>query len=161
MTTSPAKSGSQKVQEFLAEHGADFVVKELASSTRTAIDAANTLGCEVAQIAKSLIFRDRDSGNPVLVVASGANRVDTARIEQATGLRLVKADADFVKQRTGYTIGGVPPLAHNENVITILDPDLKQYDLIWAAAGTPYAVFALHATDLEALTGGQWMPVAE
>ena len=161
MTTSPAKSGSQKVQEFLAEHGADFVVKELASSTRTAIDAANTLGCEVAQIAKSLIFRDRDSGNPVLVVASGANRVDTARIEQATGLRLVKADADFVKQQTGYTIGGVPPLAHNENVITILDPDLKQYDLIWAAAGTPYAVFALHATDLEALTGGQWMPVAE
>ena len=155
------KPSAKRVQEFLTANGFNFSVKELPSSTRTAAEAAKSIGCTVSQIAKSLIFKDTKSGNPVLVVASGSNQVDTAKVERATGLRLAKVNALFVKERVGYVIGGVPPIAHNENIRTILDPDLKQYVSIWAAAGTPNAVFELESNDLESLTNGTWVELAK
>ena len=159
--TESLKSSAGRVQEYLSRYDCDFVVKELPGSTRTAKDAAEGIGCSVSQIAKSLIFRDRISGNPVLVIASGSNRVSTSKIESVLDVRLDKADPDFVKARVGYAIGGVPPVAHLEPLLTILDPDLKNYDVIWAAAGTPNAVFELVPGDLTKLTGGRWVPLAK
>ena len=161
MTDNQLKQSAQRVQDFLATHGSNYLVKELPGSTRTARDAAEAIGCEVAQIAKSLIFRDEDSGTPVLIIASGTNRVSLPRVEEATGIKIGKADAEFVKERVGYAIGGVPPVAHNSDVVTILDPDLKKYQTIWAAAGTPNAVFELKPHELDRLTKGRWVPLAE
>lgn len=155
------KSSANRVQQYLTEKGFNFSVKELPSSTRTASEAAESIGCMIPQIAKSLIFKDAISGNPVLVVVSGSNRVDTSKIESATDLRLEKADAAFVKEKVGYAIGGIPPIAHKQELRTILDPDLKQYEVIWAAAGTPNAVFELKSSDLESLTKGKWIELAD
>ena len=152
---------AKRVQDFLSEKGFSFEVHELPGSTRTAQEAADSIGCTVAQIAKSLVFKETNSGRPVLVIASGVNRVDVSKIEAATGLSLGKADGKFVKERVGFAIGGVPPVGHSESLETILDPDLKQYEIIWAAAGTPFAVFALKSSDLEPLTGGTWVELAE
>ncbi len=107
------------------------------------------------------MFREKTTNQPVLVIASGSNRVDVRKIEQATGLLLGKANGAFVREKTGFAIGGVPPVAHNEPLETILDPDLTQYDVIWAAAGTPFAVFQLKPDDLGLLTGGVWVVLAE
>ena len=145
---------------FLAK-GFSFEVKELPGSTRTAQEAADSVGCAVAQIAKSLVFREKETDLPVLVIASGSNRVDLAKIEKETGLKLGKADGNFVKERVGYAIGGVPPAGHNEPLETILDKDLKKYEVIWAAAGTPFAVFQLKPSDLEPLTNGKWIDLSE
>ncbi len=150
-------NSSQKVQTFLIENGYDCIVKELPDSTRTAEEAANAIGCEVAQIAKSLCFIDKASGNPVLVIASGIHRVDTKKIEESIGMHLIKADGKFVKEKLGFAIGGVPPIGHKEKVITFLDPSLKDYEWIWAAAGTPFAVFQLKASELEKMTGGKFI----
>ncbi|EGB13357.1 YbaK/prolyl-tRNA synthetase associated region [Pseudodesulfovibrio mercurii] len=152
---------AQNVQDFLSKQGDDFDVRELASSTRTAREAADSIGCSVAQIAKSLVFRERATGDPVLVVASGVNRVDPARVRLATGLDLGRADGNFVKDRTGFAIGGIPPVGHDVPLRTVLDRDLEQYAEIWAAAGTPHAVFRLTPDRLGALTGGQWVDLRE
>ena len=149
------------MQDFLREKGFSFEVRELPGSTRTAQEAADSIGCEVAQIAKSLVFREKETNLPVLVIASGSNRVDLAKIESGTGLKLGKADANFVREHVGFAIGGIPPVAHNEALETILDPDLKKYDVIWAAAGTPFAVFQLKPADLEPLTQGRWIELSE
>jgi prolyl-tRNA editing enzyme YbaK/EbsC (Cys-tRNA(Pro) deacylase) len=154
-------SSARRVQEFLIEKGFAFEVKELPGSTRTAREAADSVGCQVAQIAKSLVFREKQAGEPVLVVASGINRVDLKKIAAATGLKLGRADGNFVKEKVGFAIGGVPPAGHLHPLKTILDPDLKQYDTIWAAAGTPFAVFQLKPADLEPLTGGRWVALSE
>ena len=98
---------------------------------------------------------------PVLIIASGSNRVDVKKVEKFTGLRLVKADGKFVKDRVGFAIGGVPPVGHSEPLETLLDEDLKQYETIWAAAGTPFAIFQLKPADLEPLTNGKWIDLAE
>jgi prolyl-tRNA editing enzyme YbaK/EbsC (Cys-tRNA(Pro) deacylase) len=161
MNENQLKPSAQRVQDFLTSYGSEYLVKELPGSTRTARDAAKAIGCEVAQIAKSLIFRDEDSGNPVLIIASGTNRVSLTKVQQATGLKIGKADAEFVRERIGYAIGGVPPVAYNNDVVTILDPDLKKYQTIWAAAGTPNAVFELKPDELDRLTNGRWIPMAE
>ncbi|MBE3561183.1 MAG: YbaK/EbsC family protein [Ktedonobacteraceae bacterium] len=148
-------SGSaQKVQDALRARGFACQVIELPDSTRTAQEAAQAVGCTVGQIVKSLIFKGKQSGKPVLVVASGANRVNEKRLGELAGEPVGKADADFVRQRTGFAIGGVPPLAHAEPLETYIDADLLQYDEIWAAAGTPFAVFKLTPADLQAMTGG-------
>ena len=152
---------AKRVQDFLSAKGFSFQVKELPGSTRTAQEAADSIGCAVAQIAKSLVFREKKTSLPVLVIASGSNRVDLAKIERDTGLRLGKADGNFVKENVGYVIGGIPPVGHNEPLETILDPDLKRYEVIWAAAGTPFAVFQLKPADLEPLTNGRWVELAE
>ncbi|MCC2524300.1 YbaK/EbsC family protein [Vibrio coralliilyticus] len=155
------KSSSLKVQEFLSRNGQDFVVQEMPSSTRTAFDAAESIGCTVSQIAKSVIFKHGETGEPVLVVASGANMVCADKVKEATGIVLTKADASFVREKVGYAIGGVPPVAHHSSVHTILDNDLNQYSEIWAAAGTPNSVFKLNPQKLGELTQGQWVDLAK
>ena len=158
---SKLSDSAKRVQDFLSAKGYSFKVRELPGSTRTAQEAADSIGCAVAQIAKSLVFREKGTSLPILVIASGSNRVDLAKIERETGLRLGKADGNFVKEKVGYVIGGIPPVGHNEPLETILDPDLKNYDEIWAAAGTPFAVFQLKPADLEPLTNGRWVELAE
>lgn len=153
MSESPSgdlSSSARRVQEFLDAHGVALKVLELPASTRTAVDAAQAVGCDVAQIVKSLIFRGRQSGKPVLVLASGANRVDTALIAPLAGEPIGKADADFVRQETGFAIGGIPPVGLGP-MTTIMDADLEAHAEIWAAAGTPHALFRLTPDELRAL----------
>ena len=152
--------GAQKVQNLIKESGFSARVVELPDSTRTAVEAANAIGCTVAQIVKSLIFRGKQSDTAILVVASGTNRVDEKRLRELAGETIEKANADFVRQRTGFAIGGVAPLGHSEALKTFIDEDLLQYDEIWAAAGTPHAVFQLTPKDLQAMTGGQVVSIS-
>jgi Cys-tRNA(Pro) deacylase len=147
----PATAASAlKVQAALGER---FEVLEFDASTRTAEDAAAAIGCTVAQIAKSLVFR-AGSGRPVLVVASGAHRVDEKKIANQLGERIARAEADFVREATGFAIGGVPPVGHRTTPIVLIDEALMAFDEIWAAAGTPNAVFRLTPVDLVTLTAG-------
>jgi len=152
-----SSSSLRRVQEYLSRSGNDFEVREFSSSTRTAADAADSIGCEVGQIAKSLIFQDKKTDELVLIIASGSNRVDTKKISKSVGFKLKQAKADLVKEKTGFAIGGIPPIAHTEQLQTILDEDLQQYVEIWAAAGTPHSVFQLTPTSLEELTKGNWL----
>lgn len=154
-------ASAKRVQEFLTAKGFSFEVKELSASTRTAQEAADSVGCVLGQIAKSIVFKDKQTNEPVLVIASGANRVDLKKIQKATGIKLGRADGNFVKARVGFAIGGVPPAGHNEPLKTFLDSDLRRYDVIWAAAGTPFALFELKPADLAPMTGGQWVELAE
>jgi prolyl-tRNA editing enzyme YbaK/EbsC (Cys-tRNA(Pro) deacylase) len=159
--TSKLRDSAKRVQDFLFTQGFPFDVTELPGSTRTAQEAADSIGCAVAQIAKSLISREMETNRPILVIASGSNRVDVGKIEKATGLKLGKADGTYVKERVGFAIGGVPPVGHDEPLETILDTDLQKYEVIWAAAGTPFAVFQLKPADLEPLTNGRWIELSE
>ncbi|MEU7600754.1 YbaK/EbsC family protein [Streptomyces sp. NPDC040724] len=134
---------AQQFQEALHGRGLDLTVVELPDSTRTADDAANALGCEKSQIVKSLVFRVESTGAPVMVLASGPNRVNEKAIAAHVGGKIGKADAEFVKQATGYTIGGVPPLCHREQLTLLVDEDLLAFEETWAAAGTPHAVFKI------------------
>lgn len=145
---------AQRIQDALDARGHAGRVREFPEGTRTVADAAAAIGCTVAQIAKSLVFRAPQSDRPVLVIASGVNRVDERRIAAALGEPIGKADAAFVRDRTGFVIGGVPPLGHATLPIVFIDRDLLALDEIWAAAGTPNAVFPLRSTDLKRLTGG-------
>ena len=145
---------AQKIQDTLHNLGFDLTVIEHAESTRTAQEAADRVGVTLGQIVKSLIFKGKTSGKPILVLTSGVNRVDEKRIKSYAGEKIVRADADFVREVTGYAIGGVPPIAHVQQMETYLDEDLMQYDLIWAAAGTPNAVFELTPDDLKKMTKG-------
>jgi prolyl-tRNA editing enzyme YbaK/EbsC (Cys-tRNA(Pro) deacylase) len=134
-------------------------VREMPTTTRTAEDAARVVGCSVAQIAKSLVFRSQTTGLPILVIASGTNRVNEKTIGALIGETLEKAGADFVRAKTGFAIGGVPPIGHTEPLITFLDEDLLHQDEIWAAAGTPRAVFRLTPTELQRITDGRVISV--
>jgi prolyl-tRNA editing enzyme YbaK/EbsC (Cys-tRNA(Pro) deacylase) len=156
MSLSPA---AQRVQDLLRERGLPHQVRELPESTRTAAEAAAALGCHVAQIAKSIIFRGAQSGQPILVVASGANRINEAAVGLLLAEPLAKADAAFVRLQTGYAIGGVPPFGHPEPIETYVDEDLLSFEQIWAAAGTPFAVVPLAAQDLLDLTDGSVIAV--
>ncbi|MCC7512008.1 MAG: YbaK/EbsC family protein, partial [Anaerolineae bacterium] len=142
-------ASAQKIQDLLRELGYDYVVLERAESTRTAQEAADRAGCELGQIVKSLIFRGKGSGKPILVLTSGANRVDEKRIAEYAGEAIGKADADFARAVTGFAIGGVPPIGHPEKIETYLDEDFLQYETVWAAAGTPNAIFELKTVDLQ------------
>jgi prolyl-tRNA editing enzyme YbaK/EbsC (Cys-tRNA(Pro) deacylase) len=151
---------AQKVQDALNETGfAHLQVLELPASTRTAQEAAEAVGCSVGQIVKSLIFRGASSGQPYLLLVSGSNRVNTHPLEERLGEKLAKADAEYVRSITGFAIGGVPPLGHQQSLETIIDPDLLQYQNVFAAAGTPFAVFELTPDELLALTGGRVLQV--
>jgi prolyl-tRNA editing enzyme YbaK/EbsC (Cys-tRNA(Pro) deacylase) len=144
---------AQRVQEMLRAAGSEAQVRQLPVTARTAADAAAAIGCAVAQIAKSLVFKTR-SGKPVLVIASGVNRVDETKIAAALGEPIGKADASFVRGMTGYTIGGVAPIGHETPPRIFIDQDLRQHMVLWAAAGHPHAVFPLTAEELERLTRG-------
>ena len=146
---------ARKVQDTLETLGLKLQVIELPSSTRTAVEAAQAVSCQVGQIVKSLIFKTKHSGKPVLILTSGANRVNEKRIEELVAEPLGKADADFVREQTGFSIGGVPPIGHRQQLETFIDQDLMQYKEIWAAAGTPNAVFGLSPGDLVKMTKGK------
>lgn len=159
--TAPLSASAQKVQDALDARGYTHCrVVEMPDSTRTAAEAAAAIGCTVAQIAKSLVFRGAQSGAPVLVIASGTNRVDPQRLAGLLGEPVEKPDADYVRERTGFVIGGVPPLGHREPIRTFIDQDLLAFDEIWAAAGTPRAVFRLTPDDLLRITGGEVAEIA-
>jgi Cys-tRNA(Pro) deacylase len=146
---------AQKVQEALKALGFPYQVMELPETTRTAAEAARAIGCQVEQIAKSLVFKTGRTHRPILVIASGAHRVDEERLASLLGEPVEKADANFVRQRTGFVIGGVPPVGHSEPLETFIDDQLMRYERIWAAAGTPHAVFELTPADLVKMTGGR------
>jgi Cys-tRNA(Pro) deacylase len=152
---SPLRPAAARVQQILAKQGLTTNVIEFAETTRTSAEAAAQIGCSVAEIAKSLVFRAKPSGRPVLVIASGVNRVSERSIEALIGEKIGKADADFVRDKTGYAIGGVAPVGHDSAMPTFIDEDLLKFEMIWAAAGTPFAVFCLTPDDLVRLTGGQ------
>jgi len=158
MTLSPS---AQKVQNFLTANGYTHVIVEHNQSTRSAAEAAAAIGCTVAQIAKSLVFITRITRKPVLVIASGANRVNTKCIGEALGEPIDRADPDFVHQATGFAIGGVPPVGQDQLVVTFIDEDLLQFETIWAAAGAPTAVFELTPAELVKMTGGQVLVLKE
>ncbi len=154
-------SSAQRFQEILRQRGFAHRVLELPDSTRTAKEAAQALGCQVAQIVKSLIFKGSQSQAPILVLASGPLRVDERRLSELVGEPIEKADADFVRQHTGFVVGGVPPLGHRAQVATYIDETLLQHATLWAAAGTPHAVFQLTPADLQAMTEGHVVAITE
>ena len=149
-----ALSGSaQRVQDALTAAGVVTFVTEYAAPARTSAEAASVLGCAVGQIAKSLVFRAA-SGVPVLVIASGAHRVDELKVAALAGEAIGKADAAFVRAATGYAIGGIPPLGHAQRLLTFVDRNLLQYSTVYAAGGTPHAMFPLTPADLVRVAGG-------
>jgi prolyl-tRNA editing enzyme YbaK/EbsC (Cys-tRNA(Pro) deacylase) len=152
-------SSAQKVQEALEVHGIAGKVVEMKQTTRTAQDAAEAVGCQVGQIAKSLVFTGKKSNQPILVIASGPNRVNEKTIRQHIGEPLSMAKAEFVREHTGFAIGGVPPTGHLKSLKTFIDEDLLQFEEIWAAAGTPHAVFKLTPDELIKISGGEVISV--
>jgi prolyl-tRNA editing enzyme YbaK/EbsC (Cys-tRNA(Pro) deacylase) len=159
MLDGPQSASARRVQDVLDGFAPGLRVVEFEQTTRTSAEAAAAIGCTVAQIAKSLIFRTKPGDRPVLVVASGVNRVDEKAVPARftavlDGAKLARADADFVRARTGFAIGGVPPVGHAEPPVVLIDRDLLNFDVIWAAAGTPNAVFQLTPAQLVAITGG-------
>ena len=151
-TLSPA---AQRVQDALAALGFTYRVVESDHPTRTARDAARAVGCDVAQIAKSLVFRTAPTGRPILVIASGANQVNEWRVGVLLKEKLEKAPPAFVHEHTGFAVGGVAPLGHPKPLETFIDRDLMQHAAIWAAGGTPNALFSLVPADLVTMTRGR------
>nr|WP_298682047.1 YbaK/EbsC family protein [uncultured Dongia sp.] len=159
--SSSAVGSVGRVRAALTAVGLTAEIKEFDASTRTAADAAAAIGCDVAQIAKSLVFRAKESGRAILVIASGINRVDEKKLSALLGEKVGKADADFVRTETGFAIGGVAPVGHIGNVVVLIDQDLQRYSDIWAAAGAPNAVFRLSPADLQRVTNGRVADLAQ
>mgnify|MGYP001010722575 CR=1 FL=1 len=155
--TSQLPDGVQRVLAALQQAGHAHQPVMLDDAARTAQQAADALGVGVGQIAKSIIFRRKSDDAAVLVVTSGDRRVDEKKVEALVG-KLGRADADFVKQKTGFSIGGVSPVAHAQAPVTLIDRELFRFSEIWAAAGHPHGVFRLAPADLQKLTGA---PVAD
>ena len=153
-------AAAQRVQDALKVLGVACQVVELPESTRSAAEAAQAIGCRVEQIVKSLVFRGQSTDRPILAIVSGGNRVAEEKLALLVAEPVAKADADYVRQRTGYAIGGVPPVGHVESLMCVVDEDLLQYEQIWAAAGTPRAVFRLTPADLQRITDGRVVSVA-
>lgn len=148
------KPSAQKVQEALKAHNLTCEVVQMRDTTRSAADAAQAVGCEVGQIVKSLIFEGKQSHQPILVATSGANRVNERAIQQNVAEPVKIAKPEYVRSMTGFAIGGVPPVGHDRPLSIFIDEDLLQYDEIWAAAGTPHAVFKLSPAELKMITSG-------
>lgn len=149
------RKSAQKVQTVLDGFGLELTVVEFQESTRTSQEAADAIGCELGQIAKTLIFMKKTSRTPVCIIASGANRVDEKKLRAVLGEKVEKADATFVLQHTGYAIGGIPPVGHSTPLRVLIDEDLLRYEIVWSAAGTPHAVFRLTSKELVMITKGE------
>lgn len=145
----------KKVQKAIEEFGFNFQIKEFSNSTKTSAEASKAIGCGVEQIAKSLVFKTKNTNKPILVIASGINRVNEEKIKQLINEEIEKASADFVKKTTGFVIGGIPPIGHKQPLLTFIDQDLLTYQEIWAAAGNPHAVFKLTSEELIKITNGK------
>lgn len=154
------RASVRRVREALEARGISAEMVELDRTARSAVEAADALGCRVEQIVKSLVFRGGDSGRPILVLASGPNRVDETRLADLVSEPVEKADAAFVREKTGYAIGGVPPLGHAEPAITFVDEDLLRHETVWAAAGHTHVVFGVSPADLLDASGGTVIPVS-
>jgi Cys-tRNA(Pro) deacylase len=152
-------TSAQRVQDALAAAGIETTIIEYDVPARTSAEAAVVLGCSVAQIAKSLVFKTT-SGLPVLVIASGANRVDEGKVSALVGETIGRADAAFVRESTGYAIGGIPPLGHVRALTALIDRDLLRFDTVYAAGGTPHAMFPLSPSDLVRVANGTVADVA-
>jgi prolyl-tRNA editing enzyme YbaK/EbsC (Cys-tRNA(Pro) deacylase) len=148
-----------RLSQRLRESGVDAQVVEFEQPTRTSADAAAAIGCSVAEIAKSVVFRGKASGEAIVVVASGANRVSEEKVAAIVGEALARADAEFVREATGYVIGGVAPIGHAKPVKLLLDDDLQRFETVWAAGGTPHSVFPLTPAQLRSATGADWSDV--
>jgi len=158
MTTLP--DAAARVQAAAEALGLAVEVRVMPDSTRTAADAAAACGCDVGQIVKSLVFRGKTSGKPFLLLVSGSNRVDEKGVAAVLGEALTRPDAEFVRATTGFAIGGIPPLGHASPVETWIDEDLLRYLTVWAAAGTPNAVFAVNPETLREAIGARPVRVA-
>ena len=150
-----------RTAELLYDAGVDARVVEFDQPTRTSAEAAIAIGCTVAEIAKSIVFRGAHSGQAVIVVASGDNRVSETKVAEQVGEPLARADAEFVRAATGYAIGGVAPVGHAQPVKLLLDVDLRRFAIVWAAAGTPFSVFPVTPDQLRSLTGADWADVSQ
>jgi Cys-tRNA(Pro) deacylase len=149
----------RKVEKALKAHGLECRVLNMKETTRSAQDAADSLGCRVEQIVKSLVFMGKKTKKAILVVASGANRVNTKKIRNLLSEPIKMADPDFVRAKTGFAVGGVPPLGHSNPLETFIDEDLLKYPEIWAAAGTSNTMFKLSPDDLQKITEGRVISV--
>jgi prolyl-tRNA editing enzyme YbaK/EbsC (Cys-tRNA(Pro) deacylase) len=149
------KPGSNHVQAALDEFGLSISVSRVSDSTRTAEDAARVIGCAVAQIVKSLVFRGCETGRPYLILVSGTNRVNEHHFSALVEEKIERAKPEFVREQTGFAIGGVPPLGHPTQLSTWMDEDLLQFETVWAAAGSPHAVFPISPPDLARVTSAK------
>jgi len=150
-----------RIAQLLRDAGIEANVVEFEQPTRTSADAAAAIGCSVAEIAKSVVFRGKASGRAIVVVASGTNRVSEEKVAAMVGEALARADADFVRTATGYVIGGVAPIGHAQPVKLLLDADLRQFAKVWAAGGTPHTVFPLTPEELRQVTRAEWSDVKQ
>jgi prolyl-tRNA editing enzyme YbaK/EbsC (Cys-tRNA(Pro) deacylase) len=148
-------ASAQRVQDALSRLGIKSRVVELPVAARTSQQAADALGIEVGQIAKSLVFRAGDSSRPVLVIAAGDRRVDEKRVAEALGEPIERATPEFVREHTSFAIGGVAPLGHPQPLATFFDASLRRFDSVWAAGGTPHCVFPIAPAALLAACGGR------
>jgi prolyl-tRNA editing enzyme YbaK/EbsC (Cys-tRNA(Pro) deacylase) len=145
--------GARRVRHALEALGLPADIHRLADSTRTAPEAAAAVGCELGAIVKSLVMRGAGSGEPVLVLVSGSNRADESLLAAALGEDVERPDAGYVRETTGYSIGGIPPVGHPRPLRTLLDEDLLRFETVWAAAGHPHAVFPIAPGELARATG--------
>jgi Cys-tRNA(Pro) deacylase len=160
LTEGGARSAPERVRMALAARGLVVEVVEFSLSTRTAEEAARAVGATVGQIVKSLVFVA--DGRPVLVLTSGANRVDLTKVARLAGAsRVEKATAEITRAATGFSIGGVPPVGHPTSLPVFLDETLLRFAVVYAAAGTPHAIFAIAPRDLERVTEGIVADIAE
>ena len=150
--------GSEKVKRFLSDYGISVELVELNKSTRTSQMAADALGCDLAQIAKSIVFMNQ---NAVVAVVSGDRRVDDQKLSKILGHKIRIADADSVRKYTGYVIGGVPPFPHNDGVSVFLDSSLSRFDEVWTAAGTPNSVFKIRVDTMKRLLGTDYVDISK
>ncbi len=150
----PLPASARKVQAALSALGIDAPVIELQVAARTSQQAADALGIAVGQIAKSLVFRAAGSGRAVLVIAAGDRRVDEAKVAAHLGEPIERAPAEFVREHSGFAIGGVAPLAHAASMVTFVDQSLRRFEVVWAAGGTPHCVFPIRPRDLARVAGG-------
>lgn len=144
-----------KIQEELNKYNLSLKVVTMQDSTRTCVEAANTIGCEVGQIVKSLVFRGKTSGTPVLIVASGDNHINEKKMKEYLGEAVTRPDANYVQETTGFAIGGIPPVGHTTKMPCFIDADLFRFKEVWAAAGTPFDVFCLTPVQLATITQGK------
>lgn len=151
---------ARRVAEALSARGHAGEIRILSDSARSAAEAAAALGVAQEQIVKSMVFRGRSSGQAILALVGGRSRVDTELLAAFAGEGVARADADWVREQTGFAIGGVPPVGHAEQLRTFADSSLVEFELLWAAAGTPHAVFPMRGDELEALTGAALAPIA-
>lgn len=156
-----AHPAALRIAQLLVDAGVDTEVVEFDQPTRTSAEAAAAIGCSVAEIAKSIVFRGTQTGLAVVVVASGENRVSEQKVARSVHEALARADAEFVRSATGYAIGGVAPIGHAQPVKLLLDEDLRRFQRVWAAGGTPYSVFRLSPDQLQRITGADWADVRQ